>query len=1052
MNLTETERRRLAGRARTLQERLERPGDDAWTVEDPEEWLDEWAERLGGSDALDERLARAGLTESECRRRIRANGWPESEPLPEWVERIDRLLGYVAESEPAGGDAAPSEGDENEDEEVPFVDLLAIVVEYANDRLGESVPTHHLSEGARDDLDGWLLERLRKLCSHSLFIEFKTFLAERDRDLAFADDPEMPDEPRRYYDSFVRSLFEGGLAPFLFEHAFLARLLDRLVEQWVEAVAEFCERLDADWSALESIVGPRDRVTGLEPLGDPHGGGRVVFGVTFDSGEKVAYKPRDVGIETTFYEFVDWATEDEALPDLVTPACLDRGSYGWMEWMPAEECDDREQVADYYRRAGALICLLYALNFTDGHLENVLAAGDQPVIVDVETLIEPSIRPERMTIDTPIAAEFETSVLRTYLFPMNLPNSEFGDISGFGTQRADASGPDLQTFTDVNTDVMEMEYQRPPAMEGENLPRVDGEVVEPDEHWPEIADGFEVAYRALLSRKDELLESGGLLDSFRETDVRYLHRNTRTYGKMHLALSTPEYLETGLKFGSKAEVFSAEAADHDRELHGVYDAERRALQRLDVPRFLVPADETSLYWDGTELESLFEASPLEQARRNLEAMDEDDLRRQLEYVERGFGDVVEHVEPPDESIAESPEDEGTEAKADENVEALALDAARGAFDRIEADAYESDRPTWYRTRLDPDRKITIHELGADAYGGRLGIALSAAALARATGESRYRKFAVETAETVEGVADSMERIGGSGLGGVVYGFTKLGELLDAPQFFDRARDAADELNSERIRADATYEVVGGSAGAVLGLLALYDATGEAAMLDSALTAGDHLLSNRLDRGGGATWKPDFADRPLFGFGHGTAGIAYALDALAEASGERRFRETAMAAVEFENSHYDASRKNWPTGRGDSSGEFMDAWCYGRTGIGLARLGMFERSEREVLRADLERALDGLDATTLDGRDHPCCGNASKIELLLDASRVLDDPAYRRKAERLGAAMVDSSDGEFTNKFASDYWYDPTFLDGEAGVAYALLRLVEPSLPSVLRLE
>lgn len=1047
MSLTASEKRRLAGRARTLQERLERPGDDEWTVGDPDRWLDEWAEHLGGRDALDERLAREGLTESECRRRIRANGWPESEPLPEWVERIDRLLGYVAEADPADGDAVPTDADPAEgdgDDEVPFVDLLAVVVEFANDRLGDSVPTQLLSDGARDDLDGWLLERLRKLCSHSLFIEFKTYVAERDPDLAFADDPELPDDPRRYYDSFVASLFEGGLAPFLLEHAFLARLLDRLVEQWVAAVAEFCERLAADRSALESLAGPFDRVTALDPLGDPHGGGRVVFGVTFDSGAKVAYKPRDVGIEVTFYEFVDRVTAAESLPDLVTPTCLDRGSYGWMEWIPAAECDGPEEVADYYRRAGALICVLYALNFTDGHLENVLASGDRPVVVDVETLLEPSISPERMTIDTPIAETFEESVLRTYLFPMNLPDSEFGDISGFGTQRADTSGPDLQTFTDVNTDVMEMEYRRPPVVEGENLPRIDGTVVEPDDYWPEIADGFEAAYRALLDRKDEFLAEGGVLDSFRDTDVRYLHRNTRTYGKMHLALSTPEYLETGLKFGCKAEVFSAEAADHDRELHAVYDAERAALCRLDVPRFLVPADETVLYWDRKRLDPLFETSPLEQARRNVEGMSEDDLQRQIEYVERGFGGVLEHVDPRNESV---------EGRAEGDVETVAGDAARAAFDRIEAESFEDDRRTWYRTRLDSEGKITIRELGEDAYGGRLGIALTAAALATVTGERRYREFAVETARTVEIGGESEMRLGGSGLGGVVYGFTKLGQLLDEPQFSDRAREAAAELDAERVRTDATYDVISGSAGAVLGLLALYDATGDDAALDRARTAGDHLLSNRLDREGGATWAPDLADRPLLGFGHGTAGIAYALDALAGASGEPRFRETAMAAVEFENARYDASRNNWPTGRDDSGEEFMDAWCYGRTGVGLARLGMYEREEREPLRRDLERALDGLDATTLDGRDHLCCGNAGRIELLLEAARVLDDPAYRRTAERLGTAVADyTSGGEFTGKLAADHWYDPTFLDGEAGVAYTLLRLVEPSLPSVLRLE
>lgn len=1036
MVLTPGEKRRLAGRARTLQERLARQGDDRWTVDDPEGWLEEWSDRFADGDpaAFEERLAWEGLSRPECRRRIGANGWPEGEPLPGWVDRVDDVLGYVA-------DAAPADGG------VPFGDLLAVLVDYANEQLDDAIPIRHVSEGAREDLDRLLLERLRELCAHPLFIDFKTYVARRDRELAFADDPAMPDEPRRYYDQFVETLFDGGLASFLLEYAFLARLLDGVVRQWVAAVEEFYRRLDSDWTALRSAVGPLGRVTGVEPLGDAHGGGRVVFGVSFDSGTTVAYKPRDVGIEAAFFEFVDWMNGTESLPELATPTCLVRDGYGWMEWVPVEECEEPGEVAGYYRRAGVLVCFLYALGFSDGHLENVLASGDQPVVVDLETLLQPTVSSDLVSRTTPASEALAETVLGTYLLPVNLPDQAFDAVSGFGSKRIGGDGPDVRTFVDVNTDVMELEYRRPRPTEGENLPRVDGSVVGPADHADEIVDGFDAAYRSLVERKDALLDGPRGVQSFGDTVVRYLHRDSRTYGNILALMTTPEYLETGLKFGCKVEsLMKSPLVDGDAwGLRSLYDAERNALLRLDVPRFVVPARETAVVWDGKPCGDVFERRPLEEARRRIRELCESDRHRQTEYVEKGFGNVAEHFVRGRERLA---------GCLDDGVETAIRAAATEAFERIEANVDRDEARTWQRTELDRDGRITIRELGIDLYEGRLGIALFGAALATATGDSRHREFATAVGwAAADGGLDAGAGIGCTGYGGTVYGFTKLGRLLETPRFVDCARDAADSLTRERIEDDGTFDVIAGSAGAILGLVELYDATGDETVLDRALTAGRHLLSRRVTWDGVETWESTRSTRPLTGFAHGVTGIAYALDALAEASGRSRFRDAAAAALEYERRQYVPGRNNWATGRGGSPGEFAEGWCYGRAGIGLARLGMFERDERDALMCDVERALEGLDATTLQGRDHPCCGNAGRIELLLRASRTLDEPGYRRKAERLAAAIVERTGSRgFTNKLAADYWYDPTFFDGEAGVGYTLLRLGEPSLPSVLLFE
>ncbi len=69
----------------------------------------------------------------------------------------------------------------------------------------------------------------------------------------------------------------------------------------------------------------------------------------------------------------------------------DRGAYGWTEFVEAQACDTPEQVQRFYERQGGYLALLYFLEATDFHLENLIAAGEHPVLVDLEALFHPRV-------------------------------------------------------------------------------------------------------------------------------------------------------------------------------------------------------------------------------------------------------------------------------------------------------------------------------------------------------------------------------------------------------------------------------------------------------------------------------------------------------------------------------------------------------------------------------------------------------------------------------------------------------------------------------------
>ena len=128
-----------------------------------------------------------------------------------------------------------------------------------------------------------------------------------------------------------------------------------------------------------------------------------------------------------------------------------------------------------------------------------------------------------------------------------------------------------------------------------------------------------------------------------------------------------------------------------------------------------------------------------------------------------------------------------------------------------------------------------------------------------------------------------------------------------------AHVAAGLFTDELIAADKQLDVIGGSAGAILGLLRLYRDTRSDDVLRRAIKCGEHLLGqSRLGPEGRRSWVGQgLGPRPLNGMSHGAAGFAYALASLSAATRREDFARAASECIAFENSSYDAERNNWP---------------------------------------------------------------------------------------------------------------------------------------------
>ena len=145
-----------------------------------------------------------------------------------------------------------------------------------------------------------------------------------------------------HHKQFVQNMLQGGLADFFREYSVLARLLATITDLWVEATVEFLMRLAADWPDLQRVFGVHgalDRVTNVESsLSNPYRGRRRVMALTFTSGLKLVYKPKDLGIEEAYYRLLNWCNAHGVPLQWKTLRVLNRSSHGWIEFVQHKPC------------------------------------------------------------------------------------------------------------------------------------------------------------------------------------------------------------------------------------------------------------------------------------------------------------------------------------------------------------------------------------------------------------------------------------------------------------------------------------------------------------------------------------------------------------------------------------------------------------------------------------------------------------------------------------------------------------------------------------------
>lgn len=867
--------------------------------------------------------------------------------------------------------------------------------------------------------------------------------------------------PEERFSDFAAGLRRPEVAlNILATYPVLARMIVGWIDQWAAFSLEFLTHLRDDREALREVFGVQGKITAVEAgAGDFHRGGRSVLMVDFEDGWRLVYKPRSLAVEARFQELLEWLGFDPGFRPL---RVLDRGSHGWAEFVAAAPCESAEEVGRFYERQGGYLALLYALDAADFHAENLIAAGEHPVLVDLEAMFHPRIDGRDLHGQGDLPGEgAHRSVLRVGLLPQRI----WGNIGDDGEDGVDVSGlaaapgqwtprPVLQ-LEDAGTDRMRFERQRVEMGGARNRPMLNGEAVSLSDYAGALEAGFTRMLRLILARKDELP-----LTAFADAEVRVIVRPTSTYDGLLVESFHPDVLGNALRRDALLDRLWS-AVERRPFLARLIPAERADLERGDIPLFTTRPGSRDLWTaSGERIADVFDSSGLDRVRARLRTLSEHDLSLQLWMVRSSLATVAlagrrDHWVRR--SVPEMPEPPGRDRL---------LAAARAIGERLEEKAFRGRRDAlWFALTTRGPVHWSFQPVGLDLYDGLPGIVLFLAHLGAVTGEDRFTGLA---RAGLASIREGLDRTGGmmgnpgafSGLGGLIHAFTHLGALWGEPELLDEAERCADSL-PDLLEKDESGGVIDGAAGCAVVLLGLHGLRPSERVLDAARLCGERLLAlARPMETGGAWVYPPAGPRPLSGVAHGAAGIAWALLKLAAATGDARFRRAALEGIAYERSLFRPEEGNWLDLRpGEASGEeagdgrFTWGWCNGAPGIGLTRLDALPHLDGSEAREEIEAAVGSTLARGLGASHSLCHGDLGNLDFLLEAGRRLGDRGLIDRVHRLAAGVLAAAEGEGWRQGAPIGGDLPGLMAGLAGIGYGLLRLADPDrVPSVLLLE
>ncbi|MGX7245660.1 type 2 lanthipeptide synthetase LanM [Enterococcus quebecensis] len=732
-------------------------------------------------------------------------------------------------------------------------------------------------------------------------------------------------------------------------------------QELVQAIAESEQELKQVFK-IETPVSLTSLKMGA---GDSHDQGKSVAILTFNNEVDVVFKPKNLMIGERFDSFVQAINKMNPAFDFYLTTKIVKENYTFEECLIYSECLSQEEVTHYYRQFGQTVALVYLLNGNDFHLENVLAFGKYPVLIDLETIIQNHFpMPDSENAIVKVMQENGESVVMSGLVPIYLFEERAeADVEGAskGIQLSALSGGEqklpykvlkLINFDSVN---MQFMYQEHITDAAENIPLFKGEKVDFVPYIETIVDGFKEFSTFAIENKEMLATLAE--KTFSDCLVRNVIKTTQSYGDLLDYSTHPTCM---------VDYIEREKLFENLWMHGYSNSkpvpyEIRDMLQHDVPIFFNPTSTRDLVASqGEVITNMYqeEAVVLEVAQlKNFSKKEEEE---QLDYLKTSFGlyhsmDLQEKTVPLKEVLHQGDFLDGAKAVGEAIVEAAFLGEDSIAWKDIE--------------ETSPDNYV-VNVMNENFYDGITGMYLYFSELYHVTGDQQFKKY-YELAELLvlkleEDYVDSISAFYGSfaAVYPLLYTYQYTGNsklLKTAESIAAKYMEAYDKETIE------SYDWNGGTASIIKVFVHLYQLTIQEKYFRFAKQLLLDLDLTKITQGG---------------FAHGYSGVIHSANSLLKIEDDPEIELLIKTCLVKERETFDPIQQGWLDLRPNPP-MVNDLWCYGSTGIGLAYLDLYVSGFEDVhLAKEIQIVAERL--INQEKRDDCLChGNFGDLEFLIE---------------------------------------------------------------------
>ncbi len=773
-------------------------------------------------------------------------------------------------------------------------------------------------------------------------------------------------------------------------------------------MGRFIQRYDADRTRISAEIMEGNPLGALKAFSasgaDCHLHGSCSLKVVAEGGS-FYYKPRDCRSDALYRELTE-----QFFSDITgAPAIVEMTGYGYAQEILSYPVCSEEEIRSYFENFGGLMAVFQALGSNDMHYENIVASGIHPVAVDLETIVTPLLNLFKGTDYTSI--------------------DEMDDL-----------WRDL-LYSPANTMVLPMMLQgkvqmSPLLATGEgtrSLPVYNGKHFTVSGYEDDFVKGYSRIYDRILEHRSRIKE---LIKAYGTMRSRYVLRASSYYAITLNQLHSPSFLNDGEKAEKELDKLS------DRfsylpvsETEALTSWEKSCLDEGDIPYFSTYADTRELYGDSLQsalASDFFDISPMEHANRSLDHMSDDEKNFELSYLRSRFSQAVDH------SFTQKGKNSSYTKTCIECGEAS--DRAGGIFERIDRGRVTTsggmDVFLSYDHNMMPD-------LIPGLRSGMQGIAFFFDLMIKTGGKQASR-----AGELLDACRRDTDRLIGiyehnseSGLGNIEKGLYRgFGGILASPAFDRRhLTRILDLVRPDRYEGPDSINAAHGMAGLIIGLSRFADSSEP----DDRVRQMLKLCGDTLAKHSGPVAEEGSGRRRISGFLMGEAGLGYAFSLCSGILGDKSYAVRASEAFNYELDQYNDTLKAWPDlmalDRPLIPGYSLET---GAAGIGIgAALSPAECVSKELLllAADTVISQGFLETDTLIE------GNSGAALALIEISGRLNDKGYLRQAGEILDRMVKRADEEGGFRLLGQKYktfFDPSFLNGYAGIGYVLLRYVQ----------